>query len=346
MLLVAGILILIDRGSRHQQETASQESGQGESTYSFAMGTSVCVTLYGADAQAYADLEAEVKRLDTEVISWRETGSALYTLNHSYEAGEAYVPEDTLYTALKQAYNICVDSEGALDITLRPLAELWNIEGDADTEFRVPSDEEIQSALGKTGYEQITFDDADRTITIAKPDMTLDLGAVGKGFALDVLCRRLKETDISGATISVGGSILIYGTKGDGAEFRIGIRNPKGTQDEMIGYLTFPEDANLCISTSGDYEKYKEIDGTRYHHILDRSTGYPADAGLSSVTVVCESGTYSDALSTACFVLGYERSLPLLETYNAEAIFIDHDNNITVTDGLKDSFRETEACDE
>lgn len=341
MLVVAGALIGIYQGILKKQEDAAYNAGQPETSYSFAMGTSISMTLYGAQEQTYADLEAEVKRLDTEVISWRREDSALYRLNHSYTAGEPYAPEAELYTALLQAYKVCADSGGALDITLRPLAELWNIEAAEETEFRVPEEPAIRDALAKTGYEQLAFDEAERTITIAQPDMLLDLGAVGKGFALDVLEQKLKELGVSGATVSVGGSVLIYGTKEDGGAFRVGIRNPKGAMDEMIGYLTFPAGSKLCISTSGDYEKYREQDGIRYSHILDRESGYPADAGLSSVTVVCESGIYSDALSTACFVLGAKRAAPLLEAYGAEAVFIDKEGNITVTEGLSEQFQKT-----
>ncbi len=340
MLFVAAVLIGIYQWSLKNREDAPHTAGQSETSYSFAMGTSVSVTLYDSKEQVYADLEAELERLDTKVISWREKDSALYKLNHTYAAGETYTPEDELYTAIRQAYHVCVDSNGALDITLRPLAMLWNIESTDETEFRVPEETEIKEALEKTGYEMLSFDDVNRTVTIEKPDMILDLGAVGKGFALDVLEQRLKELDVAGATISVGGSVLIYGEKDDGEDFRIGIRDPKGAQDEMIGYLTFSSGSRLCISTSGDYEKYKESDGIRYHHILDRKTGYPADAGLASVTVVCESGIYSDALSTACFVLGIDKSLPLLEKYDAEAVFIDHENHITVTEGLLEQFQE------
>jgi thiamine biosynthesis lipoprotein len=172
------------------------------------------------------------------------------------------------------------------------------------------------------------------TLCIDAENITVDLGAVGKGYALDYVKGILDTGNLKGAVVAVGGSVMVYGSKTDGSDFRVGIRNPKGAIDEMTGYLSFPGGSNICISTSGNYEKYFVVDGVRYHHILDRTTGYPAKSGLASVTVVCENGLYSDALSTACFVLGYEASLPLLEKYNAEAVFIDDDNGITVTEGL------------
>ena len=341
MLFVAVLLIIVYRKYADDNGNVSTQTDMTDTKYSFAMGTSVSVTLYGAKSSLYDELEQTVKTLDTQIISWRSEESSLAKLNHEYVAGETYSIDNELYTALRQTYNICEDSEGALDITLRPLALVWNIEEEQDDEtFTVPSKEQIDSALSKTGYENISFYDDTRTIMLSKSDMILDLGAVGKGFALDVLEQKLKQNDVPGAVISVGGSVLVYGSKEDGTDFRIGIRDPKGTQGDMIGYLTIPSGSKLCISTSGDYEKYKEKNGIRYHHILSRVTGYPADAGISGVTVVCESGLYSDALSTACFVLGKEKSMVLLEKYNAEAIFIDKDNHIFVTDGLKSMFLE------
>ena len=248
-----------------------------------------------------------------------------------------------MYLALTQAYNICRDSQGALDITIRPLANLWNIESATEEDFRVPTDTEIKTVLEKTGYEAVTIGES-QTVTIDKSDMVLDLGAVGKGFALDIAEQILKEDAVSGGTISVGGSVLVYGAKKDGSSFRVGIRDPQGDAEDMIGYLEFASNSNTCVSTSGDYEKFIEKDGTRYHHILNRTTGYPAESGLASVTVVCKNGLYSDALSTACYVLGYEKSLPLLQKYKAEAVFIDKENQVTVTDGLKEQYHAAQAA--
>ena len=135
---------------------------------------------------------------------------------------------------------------------------------------------------------------------------------------------------------------MTYGKKPDGKPWKIGIANPRTEDGESyLGSLTI--DGTCSISTSGDYEKYVIEDGVRYHHILDSKTGYPAESGLISVTIVCEDGWLSDGLSTACFVLGYEDSLPLLETYQAEAVFVTEDKEVIVTDGLKDMFTLTDS---
>lgn len=166
---------------------------------------------------------------------------------------------------------------------------------------------------------------------------TLDLGAVGKGIACDVAQNYLKQQkEVSGAVIAVGGSILLYGSKADGTNWNVAVQNPRGKDGEAMGVLSLSGTTN--VSTSGDYEKYFMQNGKRYHHILDPSTGYPAESSLISVTVVSDNGLLSDGLSTACFVLGKEKGERLLETYGAEGVFIDQNKKVTVTKGLKDKF--------
>ena len=149
---------------------------------------------------------------------------------------------------------------------------------------------------------------------------------------------------MQGAVIAVGGSILTYGSKPDGTAFRVAVQNPDEENGSYMGVIDLTRTA--CVSTSGDYEKYFVQDGKRYHHILDPATGYPSESGLSSVTVVCPdagewkeyAGLLSDGLCTACFVLGEEKGMELLEQYGMEGVFIDKERQVTVTEGLRDSF--------
>ena len=148
MLVVAGLLIVLYQWGNAREDTSKdRQPADGQTTYSFAMGTSVSVSLYGTQDTEYAKIEQAIKDLDEQEISWRQEGSALYKLNHTYTAGEAAEVSDTLYLALTQAYNICRDSQGALDITIRPLANLWNIESATEKDFRVPTDTEIKTCL-------------------------------------------------------------------------------------------------------------------------------------------------------------------------------------------------------
>ena len=134
--------------------------------------------------------------------------------------------------------------------------------------------------------------------------------------------------------VSVGGSLLIYGDR----TFSVGIVNPDNDKQSM-GTLKLK---NVCVSTSGSYEKFFEQDGKRYHHILNATTGYPANGEFKSVTVVCESGLLSDALSTVCYIVGYRKSIEILEKYEAEAVFIFNNNAVKVTDGLSNKFELTD----
>jgi len=162
--------------------------------------------------------------------------------------------------------------------------------------------------------------------------MQLDLGAVGKGIACDEVKMFLEKQDnVKGAIISVGGSVLTYGEKDDGTEWKIGIQHPR-EQGESIATLKLP--GSLVVSTSGDYERYVETNGVRYHHILDPKTGKPADSGVISVTIISESGILSDALSTACFVLGKDAGLNLAQAFDAEAFIVDSDMQISMTEGM------------
>lgn len=321
------------------------------SQYGFSMGTVVSVDIYaGKDSEKIAELVLEkVEELDSKYLSWRAEDSELCKLNNSMlfdDLSETDLREivlsDTLYTVVVESYRICEDSDGALDITLQPLLNVWQIEESNGLNYVIPTREKIEAAKAKIGYENIFINEDSHTISFGQEKVMLNLGATGKGYALDITRSFLEEKRVEGGTVSVGGSVLIYGTKPDHSEWRVGIRDPKGGQADLLGYLAFPSGTTTCISTSGDYEKYVETsDGERYHHILNRETGYPAETGLSSVTVVCDSGLASDGLSTACFVLGYEKSMPLLEKYDAEAVFVDHNNEVFVTDGLREYYHST-----
>ena len=167
------------------------------------------------------------------------------------------------------------------------------------------------------------------------PELSLDLGAVGKGYALDTAAGLLADSKASGAILAAGGSILAYGDKGE--PWKIGIRDPEGSPSDTAVILSVPGKTGMTsfVSTSGGYEKYVEYQGQILEHIIDGRTMHPAEGDLYSVTVLTTgSGLASDGLSTACYILGMEASMPLLEKWNAEAVFITRDKKIWLTEGL------------
>lgn len=322
-LVEAGLLATLFYHFRYKETTHTD----------FAMGTVVTQTIYGRDSkQAVNGVQQCLIALETGEVSWRSEASAVSAMNEKLAQGQSVPlsPREQLW--LGRSLQLCKDSGGALDVTLHPIIELWGIETEQP---RVPAEEEIREALNDIGYEGLQLSD-DGILSAGNPNLSIDLGSVGKGIAADEVRSYLETQRIAGGVVSIGGTILVYGEKPGNQDWQIGIRDPRGDQSAVLGTLTMEEDG--VISTSGDYEKYFIEDGIRYHHIFDRTTGTPAKSGLMSVTVVCDSGLYSDGLSTACFVLGYEKSLSLLQKYQAEAIFVTDQGEVYVTDGLADAF--------
>jgi thiamine biosynthesis lipoprotein len=281
-----------------------------------------------------------IDNLEQQELSWRLDTSEAYHINARAGNENGAEMSDDMRELIELCLDVSEKSDGAFDITIRDVADLWDIDawadGEKSGEYRVPSDEEIKEALYYTGYDGISVEG---NHIYLPENMKIDLGAVGKGAALDSIREYLENEDnkdtVTAAVISIGGSILTYGTKPDNTKWRVGIVNPIDTSTNL-GVLSL--EGGYCVSTSGDYERYVETDGIRYHHIIDPATGYPADSGVHSVTIVSENGALSDALSTACFVLGVEKGLELAEYYQTEALFVDSEGNITMTDGMKNIF--------
>lgn len=346
-------------------------SPQEYSKTDFVMSTVLSEKIYGTK-DVTQDIKEELDKLEKDQLSWREDYSVVSKINADAQKGIKTKLDSDMTSWVEDSLELAKRSNGAFDPTIGRLTRLWNIEGDNP---KVPSKQEIKNTLEDTGYTKIHLEkvesqntantkknvDKDIKDNTAKnketsedtskntntnesvssiyigDKCTLDLGAVGKGIACDVVQDYLKkQKEVSGAVIAVGGSILLYGSKADGSDWNVAVQNPRGQDGEAMGVLSLSGTTN--VSTSGDYEKYFMQDGKRYHHILDPSTGYPADSGLISVTIVSDSGLLSDGLSTACFVLGKEKGEKLLETYGAEGVFIDQNKKVTVTKGLKDKF--------
>lgn len=348
-----GATLLIIAASCYVKKQGSRQSGSEYMEYDFVMGTSMTQTLYPVGnvkedrlSACAEEIRKETERLDAELLSWRISGSETAAVNEN-AANSPYPVSDELLEVIGKSLQLCADSNGALDITLRPLEAEWGIEdydSGSDSDFQVPEPSVLKEIEDRIGYEHISLNEEKSEIVFDQDGISLDFGAIGKGYALDRIYDIVKDKqELSGCVIAVGGSILVYGTKKDGAAYRIGIRDPEGSVNDIMGSLELnPGAGKLCVSTSGNYEKYVTVNEKRYHHIMDRKTLAPADSGLLSVTVCCEDGLYSDGLSTACFVLGYEASLPLLAKYEAEAVFIDKNGTVYVTDGLKDQFSLTQ----
>lgn len=295
-------------------------SGKSVSSTGFAMGSVVSATLYGTDDESVINeiLDA-LDREENKYISRYKPDSEVYKLN---EAGSLDVSGHVCDT-IRKAVEISEKSNGAFDVTIGAVSSLWNF----DSSRTVPDDEKIKNALSTCGWDKIAIDG--NRITLAE-GQKLDLGAMGKGMGCDIALDILKQhREVTGAVVSVGGTVLTYGENPDGGAWTVGIRTPE--KDDTSVFMTVKVEGTKFISTSGNYEKCFEKDGVLYHHILSPETGYPVKNQLRGVTVIADSGLEADALSTACYVKGVESSLYLLTEYGADAVYIDNDYEVYVT---------------
>jgi thiamine biosynthesis lipoprotein len=191
---------------------------------------------------------------------------------------------------------------------------------------------EIDALLPLIDRRAVEIDRRSMTVFLARPGMRLDLGAIAKGYAADEAVRIIQREHIARAMIDLGGNILVYGEKEDGSPWRVAIQNPAGERGDYIGIAAVR--GTSSIVTSGVYERYIEVEGARYHHILSTETGFPVQNGLLSVTIIAESSLEADGLSTGIFALGYEKGKALVESLdNVEALFVFDDRTVRGTPG-------------
>ncbi len=305
-----------------------QSSAKYTYTHFFAMDT---VIELQTDSDNGTD---EVEKYTSELeksISANIADSEISKLNVS---GSAFLSPE-IYSMLEKAAYISDITGGAFDICSGALVKLWNITSENP---KIPFDDDIKNTLKNCGAENLTLHDGKAEL---KNQSAVDPGGFAKGYAAQKCIEILKSNGVKNAMISFGGNVAVTGSSENNAKdgkngWNIGIKNPDDTSG-IIGY------ARLCdtvIAVSGDYERYFEKDGVRYHHIFDTKTGYPADSSLRSAAVICNDGLYADALSTALFVMGPQKTLEFYDEklIGFEAVLIRDDGTVYITDGLYGDF--------
>ena len=222
-------------------------------------------------------------------------------------------------------------SDGAFDPTMGGLADLWNFSGEAPA---VPDPGQVALALKGVGYAGVEI----RGGQVILPEgCRIDLGAIAKGYIADQMREYLTSQGVTSAIIDLGGNLCCLGTKPGGEPFRVGIQYPYRNRNEVIAAM---DAADLSVVTSGVYERYFEEDGVLYHHILDSATGFPVENSLLAVTVAAPSSLTADALSTACFALGLEKGMALIDSLEGiYALFITDDFALHPSAGMEEACR-------
>jgi thiamine biosynthesis lipoprotein len=292
----------------------------------FAMDTYMSLTAYGEKAEdAVTEAIHEIQRLDA-MFSVGNTDSDVTTANMQ---GSATVSDETAYL-VEQSLEISRKTDGAFDITIYPVMELW---GFTTKNYKVPQADELQETLKRVSYENVSLKDHE---LVLKNNAQIDFGGIAKGYTSSRVMQIFKEYGIEHGMVNLGGNVQTLGTKTDGTAWRVAIQSPQGGNQ----YLGVLETSDQAVITSGGYERYFEENGVTYHHIIDPKTGYPSDSDLTSVTIVCADGTKADALSTSFFVMGLQKAESFYENTDLDfdVILLTKDNQIYISEGIAQNF--------
>lgn len=318
--------------SEAQTETIELEdavAGESVSQDVFAMDTYMTVTAFGSHAEEAVDQAvAEINRLDTLL----STGSADSEVSKINQGLETNLSEDTTYL-LSRSLELYDSTDHVFNIAVYPLMEAW---GFTSGNYRVPDQSTLDDLLTYTDVSKINFNQKDASVDFDMEGMKIDLGGIAKGYTSTKIMDIYKNCGVTSGLVNLGGNVQVLGTKTDGSAWRIGIQDPQNSES-YLGALSV---ADKAVITSGGYERYFEQDGKTYHHIIDPTTGYPAENGLISVTIVSADGTLADGLSASLFIMGKDKAIAYWQAHSDEfdMILMDDVRGIYVSEGIADDF--------
>lgn len=323
--------------------TACSQGGEQSADF-YAMDTTMNVTAYGKDAKnAVGEAQTEVDRLES-LLSRTRDDSVVSQLNAG--TGDRAVGME-VWNLLSAAEKYSAATNGSFDITVAPVVSAWGFTTD---HYQVPDQSELDELLAHVGSAHIHL--GEESIVTLDKGTQIDLGGIAKGYASDCVEAILAKDGVESAKVALGGNIYVRGSKPDGSVWRVGVQDPDNT-DGFVGVLSLTD---AFAVTSGGYQRYFEQDGKRYHHIIDPATGYPAESGLTSVTIVASGneeetgsnpghGTMCDAFSTALFVMGEKKAVEFWRSgaYAFQMVLVTQDGRVLVTDGLADKFEQEDG---
>lgn len=314
------------------KKSSSGETGSTDEPYSrdiFAMDTYMTVFAYGDAGEKAVDAAVkEINRLDA-LLSTGKASSEVSELNAN-DGGKLSADTNALMDAALDLYE---STDHVFDITIYPVMKLW---GFTDQNYKVPSDGDLKAALKLVDASTLDYNKSKKTVDFTVKGTQIDFGGIAKGYTSATVAQLYKDYGVTSGLVNLGGNVQTVGFKPDGTEWRIGIQHPEDEND-MLGVVQTHDQA---VITSGGYERNFEEDGVVYHHIIDPSTGYPADNGLISVTIVSEDGTLADGLSTSLFIMGKDKAIEYWKAHSKDFDFVlcEDDGTLVVSKGLKDKF--------
>ncbi len=303
------------------------------SNKAFVLDTIITINIYDTnitqkEKNKLIEESIEICKDYEQKLSKTISNNEVYLLNNS-NGNSVTVSDNTLFLIKNSLYYSDL-SDGAFDITVKPLIDLWDIKSENPT---VPNYTDIKNALESVDYKNIEI--TNNSVTL-KNGSQIDFGGIAKGYISDKIKEYLLDNGCNSAVINLGGNVVTIGEQEDGSSWKVGLQKPFSSSGEVIAVINI---IDKSVVTSGAYERYFEKDGKVYHHIIDPKTGYPSTQELNSVTIISDKSIDGDALSTSCFVLGLEKGMLLLENIdNVDGIFINNNNEVFTTSGEGKTF--------
>lgn len=308
------------------------------SVTSFKLDTFVTITIYDSQDESLLSECLSICDRYEKMFDRTNPESDLSILNNTVADEQTLVAsvDPELAQLIQKGLSYTLLTNGAFHIAMEPVTSLWDFHSEAPV---LPDKKAVEASLSLVNASNLSVDENE--VIRQKPYPRIDLGGIAKGYIADQLKAYLLENGVKSATINLGGNVLCIGSKPDGELFRIGIRKPFASPDQSAAAIMV---SDCSVVTSGVYERYFEQNGKQYHHILDSTTGYPADTDLLSVTILSKSSADADALSTACLVSGLQKGTKLIESLrDVDAIFITKDYKLHYTSGFQQKYKVTEA---
>lgn len=334
--------------------SAASSGPQPETDEFYAMDTVMDLAAYGDGAKAaLSAAQTQIETLES-LLSRTKTDSEVSAINTAGGAAVSVAP--SVAQLLSAAVEYSAATDGAFDITIAPVVSAWGFTTDS---YQVPAQEDLNALLPLVDYKQVKVwnaaDGAGDQVSLGA-GQSIDLGGIAKGYASDTVEGIFRENGVDSGMISLGGNVYVRGSKPDGSAWRVAVQDPADSQS-YVGVLSLTD---AFAVTSGGYQRYFEQDGKRYHHIIDPSTGYPAESGLTSVTIVAAAnsdagsntitpgaGTMCDAFSTALFVMGADKAAAFWRSgaYDFDMVLVTDDGRVLITKGIADQFEQSEGSD-
>lgn len=302
------------------------------SVMKYLMGTTVETTASSNDInyckEALVAAYSEIERIEN-LLSCEKDSSEISEINRAAGLNPVKVSYETL-SLLERSKAYCKKYNGIIDITIGPLTDLWGFS--SDREVVLPNTKTIKELLKLVNYADVIINEKDTTIFLTQKGMLIDLGGIAKGYAVDRASTVLKKLSITNFIIKAGGDIYVSGTKDKDVLWKVGIKDPRHSNDLIAKF----DLKDYAVSTSGDYERFKIINGERYHHILNTATGYPGRLS-ESATILAPTSEEADVTSTYIFLLGWEKTLSD-KSINFPILLVSVDGSVHYNDMFADEY--------